>query len=336
LRNGDYTYGVAWNAPYVRDTLNCMKLSVVMITYNHERFIAQALKSVLAQRVSFEYEIVIGEDCSTDRTRSIIMDFHRRYPGRIVLLMRDQNVGGARNIEWTLAACRGQYLAMLEGDDYWTQEDKLQRQVEFLDAHPDYAICCHRVQIFDEIGPIRTRIFPLHAAGPYTLNDLLKGNFIMTCTTVFRRESMGALSPPLQKFAPLDWARFAIIAKHGKIALMDEVMAAYRVHTGSTWSSLPLATLLRESVRMLRALDRHLEFQYTDTIRQTIARYSLELAVTAQRNRDRTETAKRLVNCLRNGGWQLPGTRRTFASLAAYVLIGSWYKVFSRAKVSQR
>jgi glycosyltransferase involved in cell wall biosynthesis len=119
---------------------NHMKLSVAMITYNHERFITQALESVLAQRVNFDYEIVVGEDCSTDDTRAIVMYFHRRYPGRIVPLLREKNIGGARNIELTLAACRGQYVAMLEGDDYWTCEDKLQRQVDFLDANPDYAI----------------------------------------------------------------------------------------------------------------------------------------------------------------------------------------------------
>ena len=137
-----------------------MRLSVAMITYNHERFIAQALESVLAQRVNFDYEIIVGEDCSTDGTRAIVMDFHRRYPGGIVPLLREKNIGGARNIELTLAACRGHYLAMSEGDDYWTCEDKLQRQVDFLDANPDYAICCHRVQIFDEIGTNQASIFP--------------------------------------------------------------------------------------------------------------------------------------------------------------------------------
>ena len=104
-----------------------MKLSVMMITYNHEKFIAQTLESVLAQKVNFDYEIVIGEDCSTDRTREILMDFYRRYPKRIVPLLRDKNIGAMRNMEATLAACKGNYLALLEGDDYWTCPEKLQR-----------------------------------------------------------------------------------------------------------------------------------------------------------------------------------------------------------------
>src|ERR1700693_1479404 len=100
-----------------------MKLSVMVITYNHERFLAQALESILAQRVNFDYEIVVGEDCSTDRTRDILMDFHNRYPDRIVPLLRNANIGGPRNAMAPRAACRGQYLAVLEGDDYWTSEN---------------------------------------------------------------------------------------------------------------------------------------------------------------------------------------------------------------------
>jgi hypothetical protein len=83
---------------------------------------------------------------------------------------------------------------------------------------------------------------------------------------------------------------------------------------------------------MLRALDKHLRFQYTDVIRETIARPYLELASTARLNGSRTQTGKYLLSCLRNGGWRLPGSRRLLAGLAAYVLIGSWYKIFSRAQ----
>ena len=126
-----------------------------------------------------------------------------------------------------------------------------------------------------------------------------------------------------------DWPLFVLVARHGKIELMDGVMAVYRAHAGSNWSSLPLATRLRESARMLRALDKHLGFQYTDVIRDTSARPYLELASTARLNGNRTQAAKHLLSCLRNGGWHLPGNRRPLAGLAAYVLIGSWYKMFS-------
>jgi glycosyltransferase involved in cell wall biosynthesis len=311
-----------------------MKLSVMMITYNHERFIAQALESVLAQRVNFDYEIVIGEDCSTDGTRQILMDFCRRYPKRIVPLLRDKNVGPMRNLEATLAACRGQYLALLEGDDYWTSPEKLERQVNFLDIHPGSSICCHRVRFLNETGFAEADVFPSLPAGTYTIQDLLKGNFVMTCSAVLRRDLVPALPHWFRKMKLGDWPMFALAARHGSIELMDEVMAAYRVHTGGTWSSLSLIARLREGSTMLKALDRHLEFQYTRTIQRTLAQSYFQMACQARQDGSRTETGKYFVNCIWNGGWQLPASRRALAGLAAYTLMGSWYMFFSAAKQS--
>ena len=100
------------------------KVSVRIVTYNHERFIGQAIDSVLMQTVNFPYEIVIGEDCSTDNTRRIVMDYRDRYPDKIRLLLHEQNVGQHANIMRTEAACRGRYMANLDGDDYWTDPCK--------------------------------------------------------------------------------------------------------------------------------------------------------------------------------------------------------------------
>ena len=309
-----------------------MKLSVMMITYNHERFIAHAIESVLTQRVNFDYEIVVGEDCSTDGTRDIVMDFQLRYPERIFPLLRDRNLGAIGNLNATLAMCRGQYIALLEGDDYWSCEDKLQRQVDFLDTHPNSAMCCHRVQFLDQTGFAQKDVFPSLSPGPYTIEDLLKGNFVMTCSAVLRRNLIPPLPRWFSKMKLGDWPLFALVARHGTIELMDEIMAVYRVHATSTWSSLPLISRFREGARMLRALDRHLDFRYTNIIRQTIVSSYLELAITARRNNNRIETLKHILGCLRNRGWQLPDSRRTLAGLAAYTLIGAWYRVFSKAK----
>jgi glycosyltransferase involved in cell wall biosynthesis len=310
-----------------------MKLSVVVVTYNHERFIAQALDSILAQRVNFNYEIVVAEDCSTDSTRDILMDFHRRYPGRIVPLLRQRNLGVMHNFEEALHACRGQYLAFLEGDDYWICEDKLQRQVDFLDTHPGFAICCHPVRFLEDHAPAKADEIRTLPPGSYALDDLLKGNFIMTCSTVLRRDLIPSPLPPWFSEMKLgDWPLFAMVAQHGKIELMDPVMAVYRVHSASTWSSLPSTSRLREAARMLRALDKYLGSRYSEVIRETIARPYLDLAYTARLNGSRSQTAKYFLSCLRNGGWQLPSGHRPLAGLAAYVLLGSWYKVFSRAK----
>jgi glycosyltransferase involved in cell wall biosynthesis len=313
-----------------------MKLSVLMITYNQERFIAQALASVLAQRVNFDYEILVAEDNSTDGTRDIVLDFHRRYPGRIVPLLRDRNLGAMKNFKEALTSCRGKYLAMLEGDDYWIHEDKLQAQINFLDEHSDHAICCHRAQFVDETGGGQSRIFPTLPAGTYTIADLFDGNWVVTCSAMYRWGSVGPLPDWLLTLKMADWPLHILVGRAGKIHLMDEVMSVYRIHQGGIWSSLSYVDQLRATIEMLTALDTHLCFQYTRTIRQKLARSHFEMACNAREDGNRTETAKHLFACLRNGGWQLPGSRRTLAALAGYTLIGSWYKVFSRAKSTRR
>ena len=313
-----------------------LKLSVMMITYNQERFIAQALASILAQRVNFDYEVIVAEDNSTDGTRDIVLDFHHRYPGRIVPLLRDRNLGAMRNFKEALAVCKGKYVAVLEGDDYWSHEDKLQTQINFLDEHPDYAICCHRAQFMDETGGAQSRIFPTCPAGTYTITDLFDENLVVTCTVMYRWGSFGSLPDWFLTLKMGDWPLHILVGRTGKIHLMDEVMSVYRIHQGGIWSSLSQFDKLRATTGMLTALDKHLGFQYTRTIRRALAQSHFQMACLAREDGNRTETGKQLVSSLQNGGWQLPGSRRAQAGLAAYTLIGSWYKVFSRAKPTNR
>jgi hypothetical protein len=337
-----------------------MKLSVAMITYNQERFIAQAIESVLAQKTDFEYEIVVGEDCSTDNTRAILTDLSRRYPGRIVPLLRERNLGGPRNFHGTLAACRGQYLALLEGDDYWICESKLQKQVDFLDRHPDWAICCSRAQVRNELdtssSALRVQtgaIFPARpsgllpegqdvmgllpltprAAGTYTLKDLLHENFIPTCTVMYRWGGLGRRFPSwLSRSSLGDLPLHAIMAGQKKIELLDDCMAVYRIHPGGIWSSRDRASQIRESTDMLAALNCNLGHPYNNFLGAHVVRSYLALSQSAREEGKRLDTGKHVLSCLRNGGWQLPGSYRLIAGLAAYALVGSWYKVFSRVK----
>jgi glycosyltransferase involved in cell wall biosynthesis len=128
------------------------KVSVRIITYNHEKYIGSALDSVLMQEVNFPYEIVIGEDCSTDNTRKILLEYKERHPDLIRLLLHEKNTGIHYNIRQTVATCRGRYMAMLDGDDYWTDPHKLQKQVDFLDNNPGCPLCFHSVEVRHEDG----------------------------------------------------------------------------------------------------------------------------------------------------------------------------------------
>lgn len=115
-----------------------IEVSVAVITYNMQQYLPQLLDSVLMQKTSFAYEIVVDDDHSPDHSREILLEYQRRFPDRIVLSLREQNVGGSRNMYGVLRQCRGKYIAILEGDDWWDCEDKLQYQFDFMESHPEY------------------------------------------------------------------------------------------------------------------------------------------------------------------------------------------------------
>jgi glycosyltransferase involved in cell wall biosynthesis len=255
-----------------------MKVSVFTTTYNHEPFITEAIESVLMQEVDFEYEHVIGEDCSTDRTREIVLDYQKRYPGRIRLLLREKNVGGRQNFIETYQACRGEYVAILEGDDYWTSPHKLQKQVDFLDAHPEYAICFHGATKKYEAGAIKPRkiVEPTYTSF-YTLEDLLERNFIRTCSTMFRNNLFGGFPPWFRTTPTGDWPLHVLNAQHGDIGYIDEVMAIHRVHSGSIWSPRSVVERRKSIIRTLEIFRQHLDPKYDGKIEKSIARWHFKV-----------------------------------------------------------
>jgi glycosyltransferase involved in cell wall biosynthesis len=223
------------------------KLSVLMIAYNVERYLAQALDSALMQDVDFDYEIVVGEDGSTDGTRTILLDYVARHPSRIRPLLRQHNLGMNRNFMETLLALRGEFVALLDADDYWTAPDKLRRQVAFLETHPACSCCFHNVTVIYEDGSLPPHPFHLpdppylishHVPKPIsTIADLAGGNFMQTCSVVFRAGLYGRLPDWYLTMPTFDWPLHLLNAEHGDIAYLDEIMGVYRVRQGSFWST---------------------------------------------------------------------------------------------------
>ena len=161
-----------------------VRLSVIMTTYNHERYLAEAIESVLRQQTSFGIEIVIGEDCSTDRTLNIALDYQSQYPDAIRIIRSEQNVGVRENYRRTIAAARGEYIALLDGDDYFSHRKKLQMQVEMLDAEPDVGMCYTRSHRIDEEG--NTTLYPEGECAT-TFEAMLRRNPAENCTVVARK-----------------------------------------------------------------------------------------------------------------------------------------------------
>ena len=160
-------------------------LSVIMTTYNHERYIAEAIESVLRQQTSFRVEIVIGEDCSTDRTLNIARDYERMYPEAIHIVTSEKNVGWRKNYRRTIAAARGRYVALLDGDDYFTHRKKLQMQVDMLESDPAAGMCYTRSERVDEEG--NATLYPEGECAT-TFEAMLRRNPAENCTVVARRE----------------------------------------------------------------------------------------------------------------------------------------------------
>jgi glycosyltransferase involved in cell wall biosynthesis len=263
------------------------KVSILVTTYNQEKFITQAVDSVLSQEVNFQYEIVIGEDASSDRTRKIVVEFAQLHPDKIRLLLRnpeeaerDRRIRKAGKINYltTLRACRGEYIAILDGDDYFTSTYKLQKQVDFLDAHPECAICFHDVLAIYEDGKPPERLCPKDQKAVTDIRHLLWGNFIPACSIMYRREPLIEIPDWFLTARMGDWPLNIFKAQHGNIGYLNEVMAAYRVHAGGVWSLRKRSHQLITSIKVLDKIDQDLGFKYSDTIRHAKTRLLFELA----------------------------------------------------------
>jgi glycosyltransferase involved in cell wall biosynthesis len=210
-------------------------LSVVMTTYNHERYIATAIESVLRQQTDFPIEIVIGEDCSTDRTLNIALDYQRQYPEAIRIVRSESNVGWRENYRRTIAAAQGRYIALLDGDDYFTHRKKLQMQVDLLEANPDVGMCYGRSERVDESG--NTTIYP-EGECLTTLEAMLRRNPAENCTVVARKALVERYYEEIRPAEHPEWLTDDLpmwlwFAANSRYMAIDCPMSVHRVLTYS-------------------------------------------------------------------------------------------------------
>lgn len=244
-------------------------VNVLMPTYNHERFVAQAIESVLAQKTDFTYKLIVGDDCSTDRTQSIVRSYAEKYPDKVEFLFAPKNVGPFHRNRVSvqlLNQFNAKYVGILEGDDYWTDPLKLQKQVDYLEAHPDCAACFHNAQIVSD-NPTQ----PPNYCSPdqkevSTLVDIVTICLFIPCTVLFRNKLWPKLPDVFFSVLNVDWVLFVMLAEHGYLGYLDEVMAAYRVHSAGIWSRLNRVQQLQAHIKTYKAIDKHLEYRYTEII----------------------------------------------------------------------
>jgi len=238
--------------------LNPIKVSVVVLAYNHEPFLRQALDGVLGQLVDFDYEVIVGEDCSTDQTRRIVRDYEQRYPALLKPIYHPHNVGMGANFHACLQACQGQYIALLEGDDYWTSPLKLQRQVAWLDQHPDFTICFHPVLDHYEDGSRPDAAPHRFKQDVYTFDDFLTPIYTIVSTSATMLRNVRPTWPAwLFTVKPIDFSLVLLYTELGKAKLLPEVMSAYRIHAGGIWSGTPRYLNIKSFLLMYRQLWLH-------------------------------------------------------------------------------
>lgn len=231
-------------------------VSILTITFNHAKFVAECIESAMGQQTNFPFEMVIGEDCSTDETRRICLDYQRKYPGRIRLLLPERNTGNFENFRRVLAACRGEYIALLEGDDYWTAPDKLAVQVELLRTHADWSACIHNVTVLNEQGIHAPQPFFETDPGPvFREADFAERNFVPTCSCVFRhREPLGLpdwyYDPQANPYP--DWILHVVNARQGLFGYIHRILGVHRRHAGGVWGGTFDGTVEGDIRRMLK------------------------------------------------------------------------------------
>ena len=261
-----------------------MKVSVLMITYNHEKFIGEALDSVLMQCMDFDYEIVVGEDCSTDRTREIIAEYEKKHPQKIRLLPSSQNLGMLRNYVRTFKACKGEYIAVLDGDDYWNSPYKLKKQVDFLDAHLECSVCFHKVKIlYDERGKTFD-MGPPYEKIKYSLEDLVASNFIANCSVMYRAGLITSFPDWWYSVEMTDWTTHILHAECGDVGYINEVMSVYRVHPRGVWSMRSDINNLQEDIKAYELINTHLNCMFDKKLKALISNCYYKLALLFHEN----------------------------------------------------
>lgn len=251
-----------------------MKISVLIMTYNHVKFITKALDSVFSQEVDFDFEVVISEDYSTDGTREIIFDYQKKFPNRIRLLLSLKNLHSNEVVARGIRDCQGEYVALLDGDDYWTSPYKLQKQSTFLDRNPECSMCFHNAKAFYDDDPENSWLWTKPDQKEFsTLEDLWLGNTIATCSTMFRNGAFGSV-PDWYSFFPItDWPLHILNAEQGLVGYINEVMGAYRLHKGGDYSLLSQDQKLRTTFTFYHLMDYNLEFRYHSLIQESLSNY---------------------------------------------------------------
>lgn len=256
------------------------EVSVYIQTYQQLAYIRDAIDGVLTQRAPFELEIVIADDCSSDGTRGVLAEYRDRHPDLIRLLLPERNLGPTEIFRHATAELRGRYVAWLDGDDYWTNPEKLVRQVEALQAQPGWAGCFHdaTVRQVDGGAPDRSYV-PDDLRGPLSFADLLRSNPIPSLSVMAHGDLVRNLPRWTWEGLWADWMSLLAIAQHGDFGYLPEQMGTYRVHSAGISSGLSRAEQLEEDLYLYKLLADVVDERYRPDLERAVRSRRCQMAV---------------------------------------------------------
>lgn len=264
-------------------------VSINCITYNHENFISKALDGFLMQKTNFEYEIIIGEDCSTDNTRVIIEKYMNQYPNIIKLITSDSNVGMSSNNERVFKASMGKYIAICEGDDYWIDPNKLQKQVDFMKEHEECTMVFHSAKVLNVANNEEE-----DSINPYNKTMIINntklfyggGDNIATASILYIRDFMNK-KPAFYKASPVgDHALALLLSAHGAIGYINEVMSVRTLWVPGSWNTRYNRVIdMDKKVEHINAMERVLlmyneytNYRFENDIKRRVISGRIEMA----------------------------------------------------------
>ncbi len=270
------------------------ELSICVTVYNHEKFITECLNSIVYQITDFNFEIVIGEDCSTDNTRNIVIEYAKKYPELIVPILYEQNQGtkqcpGKGNFINTFYKCKGKYIVHIEGDDYLTDPNKLQIQYNYLIENPEASACFHNALVVydDNLLPFyeinkpdqKPKIFP---------EDLLYDKevwFMATASVMFRRNLIAEKFPDwFLKCKSGDIPLYCMLSSQGYVGYIPKIMSVYRKHpTGLSMTDIHHdLNFIKNRIFMYKSIDKYTNKKYSVYIKFILSKYYLDVANSMQ------------------------------------------------------
>lgn len=252
--------------------MESIKISIILVVYNHEKYIKQAIESILMQKVDFNYEIIVCDDKSTDHSREILREYKEKYSDRIVFLFHKHNVGATKNIYSAFLKARGEYITCLEGDDYWIDHKKLQKQVDFLENNKDFLGVSHIIEARDLDGNYISR-YPTSVKiidQEVTAELFLQGYYFSAVATVFRnifidKSEDFSIYYKAHRLVG-DFTLCILLLDKGRIKVLDEVMSVYRCRRedreGNYNSIRNMFEQYDDHIKLLNAVNKHFKGKY--------------------------------------------------------------------------